>query len=337
MINRRKFIKLCTFASAGVALDVLPVKLFLPGAAGQSGRGKTRVAVIRSQNVWKGIRPDTMVIKEMLNEGVRFLADSTDTVNSWKSFFSSRDRIAMKVNPIARQTGSTKPELCNALASAIHENTNAAISDMMIFDVSGDDLKGAGFIQAAGPHQISVRQTEDYSEIFRVNGVEARISRIITDECSALINVPLLKTHKSAGLSAAMKNHYGSIPKSMVRDDKYRFHKDRFKNIAFLNFMQPIIDKQRLIVVDGLEAQFDGGPRGDPRFQWRFNGVIMGTDPVAVDTVCLSIINDRRLEKGFAPLSLEYLDWARKQGVGTNLSGEIAVYENKLVFGENNV
>ena len=34
--------------------------------------------------------------------------------------------IAMKVNPIARQTGSTKSELCDTLAQTIHENVNVS-------------------------------------------------------------------------------------------------------------------------------------------------------------------------------------------------------------------
>ena len=34
--------------------------------------------------------------------------------------------IAMKVNPIARQTGSTKSELCDTLAQTIHKNVNVS-------------------------------------------------------------------------------------------------------------------------------------------------------------------------------------------------------------------
>jgi uncharacterized protein (DUF362 family) len=139
--------------------------------------------------------------------------------------------------------------------------------------------------------------------------------------------MPLFKTHKGAGISVALKNHYGSIPTPIVRDDANRYHTDRFKNLVFLNLMRPIHDKTRLIVVDGLVAQYHRGPGGDPRYQWMLNSIIMGTDPVAVDSVCAQIINRKRAEISLQPLDLPYLDWATEEGLGTNRLKEIMICE----------
>ncbi len=328
MLNRRAFIRICTTSSAGLMLACSPLNMLsLTQAGATPNQRSSRVAIIRRPDVWQGGRPSPGILKDMLNHGVQFLTGQSDLPRSWGFFFSARDRVAMKVNPIARQTGSTRPELCSALGQALNENVGIPFERMVVFDVSAADLKGAGFLPREQGHTIPVRQTEAYSSTLAVQGVQARVSRIITDECTALINVPLLKTHKSAGLSVALKNHYGSIPTEMVRGDAYRYHMDRFKNLVFLNMMPPIRDKQRLIVVDGLEAQYNRGPGGDPRFQWTFNGIIMGCDPVAVETVCLGIINKKRVENGLSPLSLPYLDWARQEGLGTNVSREIVVYE----------
>ena len=331
MINRRTFLKKCAWLSSGILLDASFPNIVCPFSLNNAkSQAKSKVAIIRNPAVWQDGRPDPSIIKVMLNDGIRFLTGHNDLVRSWGAVFHPSDRIAIKVNPIARQTGSTKPELCVALAQVINENANISFDRMIIFDVSGDDLRGAGYPLGITKQGIRVCQTQDYSEIFCKDDVKARISRIITDECSALINVPLLKTHKSAGISVALKNHYGSIPTNIVRNDDYRYHMDNFKNLVFLNLMAPIKDKNRLIVVDGLTAQFNKGPGGDPRFQWKFNGIIMGFDPVAVDTICLSIINDKRKDEGLPSLALPYLGWARQQGLGTNLTREIGVNSNVL-------
>jgi len=38
-----------------------------------------------------------------------------------------------------------------------------------------------------------------------------RLSRILTDDISILINVPIMKDHEITGVTGALKNHYGSV------------------------------------------------------------------------------------------------------------------------------
>ena len=52
--------------------------------------------------------------------------------------------------------------------------------------------------------------------------------------------------------------------------------------------------KTKLIIVDALYPLCDKGPQSDPRYKWAYNGLIAGTDPVAVETVGLKIITTKR-------------------------------------------
>ena len=291
---------------------------------------KTAVCIVRTSRVWNGSRLNQQVIKEMVDQGIVLLSGMKGVSKSWNKFFYPTDTIALKVNPIARHTGSTKPEVCYALAETIHENVGIPYDRFIIFDVNHDDLRGAGYILSQEKGRVQVVSSLEYSKIVTQGEVKARISRIITDGCSALVNVPLLKTHIASGISVALKNHYGSIDKEVVRNDLFRYHADGFKNLVYLNLMPPIREKERLIVVDGLMAQYHKGPDGDPRYQWRFNGIIMGTDPVAVDTVCLRVINEKRTEDSLIPIRLAYLDLAREEGLGTNSLGEILVFDKAI-------
>ncbi|MCD4675875.1 MAG: DUF362 domain-containing protein [Desulfobacula sp.] len=327
-ITRRQFLTYSAGAIAGISFgEVLPINAASKDSDANSSVKRTKVCIIRSLEAWNGFSANKDVVRKMLDHGVKVLSGSDDVSKAWKEFFQRRDIVALKVNPIARRSGSTKPEVCYALAESIRDNVGVPLDQTIVFDVSRDDLVGAGYCLNQKKGTVQVYQSDTYSEFISVGGVKAKISRIITEECTALVNIPLLKTHKSSGISIALKNHYGSIPKDVVRDDAYRYHMDRFKNLTYLNLMPPIYDKTRLIVVDGLVSQYNRGPHGDPRYQWKFNGIIMGTDPVAVDSVCLNIINDKRMENSLDPLVLPYLDWARQEGLGTNLLERIEVYD----------
>jgi len=320
MITRRQFLTYSVGAAAGASLDGIFNRYAYT-------KTKAKVCIIKSPQIWKNGFIDQQVVGSMLDTGVRILSGSDDIVKAWKTYFTANDTIALKVNPIARQTGSTKPEVCYALVHSIHQNVGLPHDKFIIFDVSKHDLVGAGYEITREKGKIQIYASTDYSKLLSLGGVKARISRVITDECTALVNMPLLKTHKGAGISIALKNHYGSIPTQVVRDDANRYHTDCFKNLVFLNLMRPIYDKTRLIVVDGLVAQYHRGPGGDPRYQWKFNGVIMGTDPVAVDSVCAQIINRKRIENSLQTLDLPYFDWAREEGLGMNRMEKILVYE----------
>lgn len=52
--------------------------------------------------------------------------------------------------------------------------------------------------------------------------------------------------------------------------------------------------KTKLVIVDSLYPLCDKRPQPDPRYQWAYSGLIAGTDPVAVETVCLRIITEKR-------------------------------------------
>jgi hypothetical protein len=105
---------------------------------------------------------------------------------------------------------------------------------------------------------------------------------------TALINVPSLKAHHMSGIGCAIKNYivYHAKPASM--------HPDSCAQLGAAWQVPAVKDKTRLIVVDALLPMFDKGPQVTPKYRWPYAGLVVGTDPVAVDTVCLRIIQARR-------------------------------------------
>jgi len=110
---------------------------------------------------------------------------------------------------------------------------------------------------------------------------------------TALINVRPLRTHYLAGLSGCLKN-YVTFVKNIPE-----YHPNNCADLALLFNLPQVKGKTRLNILCALTPQFHGrGPHHfNRRYVWNYNGLIVGTDPVAVDAVGLEIVKAKRREQ----------------------------------------
>jgi len=106
--------------------------------------------------------------------------------------------------------------------------------------------------------------------------------------CTALIGLPALKAHWLTGIGTVMKLYILYSGKPSYYHDESNAKLGEIWNLPFVK------GKTRLVLVDALHPLCDKGPQPDPRYKWAYNGLIAGTDPVAVDRVSLRIINEKR-------------------------------------------
>lgn len=142
---------------------------------------------------------------------------------------------------------------------------------------------------------------------------EVRLSKPLLDS-DVFINVPTLKTHVQCGITVAIKNMYGLIPP----EDRRYYHSINRVEEAIVDLYQA--RKADLIVIDGTYTTFHIGPRPLKDFKetFRLDLTLASFDPVAVDAVSARIL-------GVDPLSLRYLKWAEKRGLGTRDLDEIKI------------
>ncbi len=107
-------------------------------------------------------------------------------------------------------------------------------------------------------------------------------------KCTALISLPALKAHWLTGIGTVIKNYI------MFSGRPTHYHEENSSKLGEIWHQSEVKGKTRLILVDALHPLCDKGPQPDPRFKWAYNGFIAGTDPVAVETVCLKIITEKR-------------------------------------------
>ncbi|MFB3904356.1 MAG: DUF362 domain-containing protein [Acidobacteriota bacterium] len=110
----------------------------------------------------------------------------------------------------------------------------------------------------------------------------------LVERCTALISLPGLKAHWLTGIGTVLKNYI------MFSGRPDAYHNEASANLGEIWNLRRVKGKTRLILVDALRPLCDKGPQPDPRYMWPYKGLIAGTDPVAVERICLKVITGKR-------------------------------------------
>lgn len=155
--------------------------------------------------------------------------------------------------------------------------------------------------------------------ILMVQGSPAKVK-----QCNALISLPALKAHWLTGIGTVFKNYicFNGSPSS--------YHDENNAKLGEIWNMPHVKGKTKLVLVDALRPLCDKGPQPDPRYMWQYKGLIAGTDPVAVETVCLKVIMQKRQALRGEPWPLSpppmVVEMADKRyGLGTSNLNEIQI------------
>jgi hypothetical protein len=110
-------------------------------------------------------------------------------------------------------------------------------------------------------------------------------------KATALINTRPVRTHHWAGVGSCLKNYLPFVP------DPSSYHDDGCAALGKV-WTYPIVKgKTRLNILCALTPQFYG--RGanffDRRYVWPYKGLIVGTDPVAVDAIGAHLLQAKRI------------------------------------------
>jgi uncharacterized protein (DUF362 family) len=257
------------------------------------------VALARNDKLLADGSYNAGIAAEMLNRSLTALLGAKDPESAWRTLFNRSDVVGIKPNCLAGPNLSTHPDLVKCIIAGL-KLVGIPEGNIIIWERTSRELQAAGFrlntygagVRCAGNDVTGFEeQPETCGEI------GSCFSIVLSAQCTALINVPVLKDHDLAGVCVGMKNLFGGI------HNPNKYHDNNCDPyVAHLSAHPYIKDKLRLIVCDAATAQADGGPAYKPRNAWKFGGLVVGTDPVALDWVGAKIIEDRRREMGLRPL-----------------------------------
>ncbi|MCF6158958.1 MAG: DUF362 domain-containing protein [wastewater metagenome] len=286
---------------------------------------------MRSSGIMSTGRPDPRNIQRMMNEGMSALTGKKTVVEAWQTFFTPDDIVGIKVNPLGGIKLSTRPEVVNAIihglkAAGVKEN-NIIIWDRFSYHLitagfpvnhKSDGVRCYGTEPTPGyDNAVYYESLDDDYKLRQDDGARSLFSKIVSQHVTAIINVPVMKDHGIAGATICLKNlAFGAV------NNTQRFHPSPyFCNPAAAEICaHPVLkEKTRLHIVDALQACFEGGPANMKTWTiWNEERLFLGTDPVAIDRIGLEIIDKKRKENNYMPISqkAQYIATAGKIGLG---------------------
>lgn len=277
------------------------------------------VCVIKYSGKDKGKQLSSDTYQQLLETGLKTLSGKSKIDEAVRKYIPS-GVVGMKVNCLTRELNSTPVALTDGL-SKILITAGTENNDILIWERTSRELELAGFDLNASSFGRRCLGTDTngvgYSRDFYSSGeVDSLVSRVMTDLIDYNINLPILKDHSIAGLSACLKNMYGAV------NNPNKFHDNNCDPFAAdISNLEPIKQKNRLSIIDAIRVQYNGGPGYDSRYLSYYNGLIISDDPVAADRIGLDILEHLRKINNLPTLKqaereVKYLISAERLGLG---------------------
>lgn len=349
-ITRRRFLK--GAIGAGVAVGTWSgirtessAQLNQPSVDGETQEQLVPVVEATSDKVWRDNVLDEQIVGEMMDRAIMKLAGRDSAKEAWKDFVLPDDIVGIKINPLAGKQFSTRRIVVDKIIEGLY-GAGVLNNQIVIWDRFEAHLINAGFkinrtdqgvrVYASDSPDVGYDDTIFYetkkdSIVRRENGSKkSRYSKIVTRDIDVIINVPVMKHHAMTGVSGCLKNlAFGSV------DNTRRFHPSPLHGdpaIAEIFDHEILRDKAVLNIVDGLLASFDGGPVYDPKGEWKYGGILMSRDPVALDQVLLQSVGDKREEMELPSITRlsNHIRTAWRAGIGTNDLDEMEFHQIKV-------
>ncbi len=282
------------------------------GAAPSPGRGKTRVALVRSADRTTaikraigllGVNPvkgKTVLLKPNFNTADPFPASThNDTL---VHLIAELREMGAKTVTIGERSGP--PDTADVLLDkGIYELCRRLDVGLINFE----ELPPEGWVRVRPPGN-------HWNDGFLV------AKPVLDAEC--VVATCCLKTHGYGGVfTMSLKNSVGCVHKKNMRELHTSFLSQR-KMIAEVNQAYA----PALILLDGIEAFVDKGPMEGPKK--RADVILAGTDRVAVDAVGLAILKELGSNKEIMERKIfaqEQIARAVELGLGVNSASEIEI------------
>jgi uncharacterized protein (DUF362 family) len=140
----------------------------------------------------------------------------------------------------------------------------------------------------------------------------SHLSSIITKLVDKVITIPVLKDHRSAGVTLALKNMSHGFNNNVARshlsgivrlDGSVSGPNQCNTFIPTAASQNPTRQKATLHILDGLVGVYEGGPGtwNATWATWPYKSLFFATDPVALDHVGWDIIDAKRVQEGWPP------------------------------------
>ena len=267
----------------------------------------------------------------MVDRLILSVTGQTDVARAWSSLVAPTDKIGIKISATGGELFTTHHAVVNAIVDGLVAAGHAR-KDIIVWDRSLGGIKDAGYRPGGEGYQLrSIPPREGYdlratlsapllgklvwgdfeynpdlgktvplSDTENTSNI-SHFSKILANEVTKIINVPVMSNSETNGIAGCLYNV--TLPNI---DNWRRFSQPPGSGapaIAEL-YSNPIIEKKVVLnIMDGLLAQYAGGPESEPNFSTHFATILASKDPVAIDAIALKRIEEWRKGARFPPIT----------------------------------
>ena len=290
----------------------------------------------------------------MVDRLVLAVTAQTELGTAWRSLVAPGDRIGIKISAAGGELFTTHRDVVNAivdgLVAAGHDR-----SSIVVWDRSLGGAVDAGYRPASEGYQlrsVAPRNGYDAKTTFSVPilgklvwgdldykndkgkmpllsdsdnmSSDSHFCRIVS-EVSKIINVPVMSDSATNGIAGCLYNV--TVPNV---DNWRRFAQTTGFAASGIPevYSNPLIaNKVVLNIMDGLVAEYAGGPASQPNYSVHFGTLFASKDPVAVDAIALRQIEEWRRHANLPPVGelATHVKVASEMGLGNADPARIAV------------
>jgi hypothetical protein len=290
-------------------------------------------------------QPNSALIRGMVNRLVLSATGQPDLARAWGSLVSPQDKIGIKICAAGGELFTTHRDIVNAIVDGLVAAGHARNS-IIVWDRTLGGIKEAGYRPEKEGYQlrsIAPREGYDPKALFTVpltgkliwgdlefrsdrgsipllseqeaTSDDSHFARILSGEVTKIINVPVMSDSATCGIAGCLYNV--TIPNI---DNWRRFTQGRWSNTAIADiYRMPIVgSKVVLNIMDGLVAQYAGGPQSEPNFAIHHATILASKDPVAIDALAVRQIEEWRVKARLAPIAplAQHVQAAGQLGLG---------------------
>ena len=313
------------------------------------------VFVAHDPNAISEYHADARVVHGMVDRLVMAVTGQPDVARAWSALVAPNDKIGIKISGVGGGLFTTHPEVVNAIVDGLAAAGHAR-NTIIVWDKSLDGVKEAGYVRGSEGYQLrSIPPREGYDPKYTVSAPllgkliwgdfdyradpgksvplsdtentsnVSHFSRIIANEVTKVINVPVMSNTEVNGIAGCLYNV--TIPNL----DNWRRFTQGYgfgaSSIAEI-YSNPIIGQKVVFnLMDGLVAQYAGGPESQPNYSVHHATLYASKDPVAIDAVALKRLEQWRAERRVPAMGqmAAYVKAASYMGLGNSAPDRIEV------------
>jgi len=289
-------------------------------------------------------QPNSGRVRAMVNRLVLAVTGEHDLVHAWGSLVSPNDKIGIKISAAGGELFTTHRDIVNAIVDGLVAAGHPR-SSIIVWDRSLGGISAAGYRPDQEGYQmksIAPRDGYDPKAVFTVplsgnliwgdlefrtdrgklpfpsedsTSDDSHFARILSSEVTKVINVPVMSDSGSCGIAGCIYNM--TIPNI---DNSRRFTQSRWGHSAIAEiYKMPIVrSKVVLNIMDGLVAQYAGGPQPQPNYAVHHATILASKDPVAIDALVVRQIEEWRARAWLTPIAplAQHVQAAGQLGIG---------------------